>query len=58
MKFDNDASQSSTTFISVQHKLTLHNLYYRKERPAYPVVILPHTLHAVQYMLHDKQSIN
>ena len=50
MKFDDDASQLSRTLISVQHKLTLHNLYYLKERPAYSVVILPNDLHAVQFV--------
>ena len=58
MDFDDDASQSSRTLIPVHYKLPFHNLDSRKERPAYRVVTLPNTLHAVQYMLHGKQRVD
>ena len=33
MEFNDDASQSSRTLISIQFKQTFHNICYRKERP-------------------------
>ena len=58
MKIDDEESQTSRSLILVQHKLTVYDLYYLKQRPAYPVVIIHNNTHAVQQTLHVKQSID
>ena len=38
---NDETSRSSETAAEAQHKLKTHKILFRKERPAYPVVILP-----------------